>query len=365
MEQVFKSLLRSKEKPTNPTFNSMITNYGKARLRDKAEGIFQKMTDMGYKPSYITYECLIMTYGRCDSVSRARDIFDEMVETEKEKKVSTLNSMLDVYCMNGLTMEAQMLFESIHHSKIFPIDSSTYKLLYKAYTKADMKGLVEKLLKYMDGDGIIPNKRFFLDALGAFGSSPSSQKSTDLMSRGSFGRRTTVAAVLGEEKRCPLVIEAVLAVNGEWSDVAFSFIIFNQHFIAIACYGCYYLIFYTLTMTSRHLPLPPLLWSSLPVVHRHTLAGGIAAAASLLILFALCFRKISIKATGYYSVRFRFHSSLPFLLLCPPPCHLKVLLLSLPWSRRLWLSLKIPGSKYDVPAAKVMDDNHAIFTDRE
>nr|GMC63113.1 receptor-like serine/threonine-protein kinase At4g25390 [Ipomoea batatas] len=87
-------------------------------------------------------------------------------------------------------------------------------------------------------------------------------------------------------------------------------------------------------MTSRHLPLPPLLWSSLPVVHRHTLAGGIAAAASLLILFALCFRKISIKATGYYS-------------------------------RRLWLSLKIPGSKYDVPAAKVMDDNHAIFTDRE
>nr|GMC60157.1 pentatricopeptide repeat-containing protein At4g39620, chloroplastic [Ipomoea batatas] len=178
MEQVFKSLLRSKEKPTNPTFNSMITNYGKARLRDKAEGIFQKMTDMGYKPSYITYECLIMTYGRCDSVSRARDIFDEMVETEKEKKVSTLNSMLDVYCMNGLTMEAQMLFESIHHSKIFPIDSSTYKLLYKAYTKADMKGLVEKLLKYMDGDGIIPNKRFFLDALGAFGSSPSSQKST-------------------------------------------------------------------------------------------------------------------------------------------------------------------------------------------
>lgn len=192
MEQVFKSLLHSKEKPTNPTFNSMITNYGKARLRDKAEGIFQKMTDMGYKPSYITYECLIMTYGRCDSVSRARDIFDQMVETEKEKKVSTLNSMLDVYCMNGLTMEAHMLFESIHRTKIFPVDSSTYKLLYKAYTKADMKELIEKLLKYMDRDGIIPNKRFFLDALGAFGSSPSSQKSTgkSIQSRTQASRTT-------------------------------------------------------------------------------------------------------------------------------------------------------------------------------
>ncbi|KAL0291732.1 UNVERIFIED_CONTAM: Pentatricopeptide repeat-containing protein PPR5, chloroplastic [Sesamum calycinum] len=178
MEQVFKSLLRSKEKPTLPTFNSMITNYGKARLREKADLVFQKMTEMGYKPSFITYECLIMMYGYCDCISRARDIFDQMAESEKEKKVSTLNAMLDVYCRNALPMEADMLFESARRSRMFAVDSSTYKLLYKAYTKADMKELIEKLLMYMDKDGIIPNKRFFLDALGAVGSSPSSKKST-------------------------------------------------------------------------------------------------------------------------------------------------------------------------------------------
>ncbi|CAA2995099.1 pentatricopeptide repeat-containing At4g39620, chloroplastic [Olea europaea subsp. europaea] len=177
MEQVFKSLLRSKHKPTLPTFNSMITNYGKARLREKAELAFQKMTDMGYKPNFITYECLIMMYGYCDYVSRAREIFQQVVESE-EKKVSTLNAMLDVYCMNGLPMEADMLFESAHTSRLFPIDSSTYKLLYKAYTKADMKELLQKLLTCMDRDGIIPNKRFFLDALGAIGSSRANQKST-------------------------------------------------------------------------------------------------------------------------------------------------------------------------------------------
>ncbi|KAL0378695.1 UNVERIFIED_CONTAM: Pentatricopeptide repeat-containing protein PPR5, chloroplastic [Sesamum radiatum] len=178
MEQVFKSLLRSKEKPTLPTFNSMITNYGKARLREKADLVFQKMTEMGYKPSFITYECLIMMYGYCDCISRAREIFDQMAESEKEKKVSTLNAMLDVYCRNALPMEADILFESARRSQMFAVDSSTYKLLYKAYTKADMKELVEKLLMYMDKDGIIPNKRFFLDALGAFGSSPSGKKST-------------------------------------------------------------------------------------------------------------------------------------------------------------------------------------------
>nr|XP_016444053.1 PREDICTED: pentatricopeptide repeat-containing protein At4g39620, chloroplastic-like [Nicotiana tabacum] len=176
MEQVFKSLLRSKEKPTIPTFNSMITNYGKARLREKAELVLEKMTDLGYRPSYITYECLLMMYGHCDCVAKARELFDRVVESEKEKKVSTLNSMLDTYCMNGLPVEADALFESIHSAKAFPIDSSTYKLLYKAYTKADMKELVQKLLTCMDKDGIIPNKKFFLDALGAFGTGPMSQK---------------------------------------------------------------------------------------------------------------------------------------------------------------------------------------------
>ncbi|KAL3339660.1 hypothetical protein AABB24_028323 [Solanum stoloniferum] len=176
MEQVFKSLLQSKEKPTIPTFNSMITNYGKARLREKSELVLEKMIDLGYKPSYITYECLIVMYGHCDCVSKARELFDKVIESEKEKKASTLNSMLDTYCMNGLPKEAHLLFESIHSTKAFPIDSSTYKLLYKAYTKADMKELVQKLLTCMDEDGIIPNKKFFLDALGAFGSAPTNRK---------------------------------------------------------------------------------------------------------------------------------------------------------------------------------------------
>ncbi|KAF7144282.1 hypothetical protein RHSIM_Rhsim05G0180100 [Rhododendron simsii] len=170
MEQVFKSLLRSKEKPTLPTFNSMITNYGKARLREKAELVFKRMNEMGYTPSFITYECLIMMYGYCDCVSKARGIFDGIMASGQETKVSTLNAMLDVYCMNGLQIEADTLFESTRNTRVSS-NSSTYKLLYKAYTKANMKGLLQKLLAHMEKDGVIPNKRFFLDALGAFGSS--------------------------------------------------------------------------------------------------------------------------------------------------------------------------------------------------
>ncbi|XP_021759246.1 pentatricopeptide repeat-containing protein At4g39620, chloroplastic-like [Chenopodium quinoa] len=176
MEQVFKSLLRSKEKPTLPTFNSMIVNYGKARLREKAENVFLNITNMGYTPNYITYESVIMMYGLCDSVSKARETFDGISASKKELKVSTLNAMLDVYCLNNLPMEADMLLDSARDYGVHP-NSSTYKLLYKAYTKANMKDLLQKLLKCMDQDGIVPNKRFFLEALGAFGSSTTTKKS--------------------------------------------------------------------------------------------------------------------------------------------------------------------------------------------
>ncbi|MFS7985099.1 putative tetratricopeptide-like helical domain superfamily [Helianthus anomalus] len=163
MEQVFKSLLRSKERPTVSTFNSMITNYGKARLRDKVEAVFQKITDMGYALNFVTYECMIMMYG-CDCVSKARGIYDNMIETEKHLKVSTLNEI-----------EADKLFETACNSGMFRIDSSMYKLLYKSYTKANMTDLIQKLLKHMDTGGIVPNKWFFLEVLGALGSSQADQ----------------------------------------------------------------------------------------------------------------------------------------------------------------------------------------------
>ncbi|CAN6467945.1 unnamed protein product [Victoria cruziana] len=170
MEQVFKSLLRSKERPTLPTFNSMIINYGKGRQREKIEYVFKKMVDLGCSPSYITYESLITAYGYCDNVSRAREIFSEMMNSGKEMHVSTLNTMLDVYCNNGLPAEANLLLEYARTKSLLP-NASTYKLLYKAYTKANMKDLLQELLKQMDRDGVIPNKKFFLDALGAITSS--------------------------------------------------------------------------------------------------------------------------------------------------------------------------------------------------
>ncbi|XP_016171001.1 pentatricopeptide repeat-containing protein At4g39620, chloroplastic [Arachis ipaensis] len=166
MEQVFKSLLKSKQKPTLPTFNSMILNYGKARLKEKAENVFRKMTDMGYEPSFVTHESLIYMYGYCDCISKARDLFEGLIESKAQIKPSTLNAMLDAYCINGLPLEADSLLERAISLQVFP-DASTYKLLYRAYTKANLKELLDKLLKHMDRNGIIPNKKFFLDALGS------------------------------------------------------------------------------------------------------------------------------------------------------------------------------------------------------
>ncbi|CAN1330862.1 Pentatricopeptide repeat-containing protein PPR5 homolog, chloroplastic [Linum perenne] len=182
MEQVFQSLLQSKEKPTLPTFNSMIINYGKARQRDRAQDVFNKMNDMKYTPSFITYESLIMMYGFCDCMTNARGVFDSMLESGKEVRVSTLNAMLDVYCMNKLHIEAHSLLQSAGGFGVMP-DSSTYKLLYKAYTKANNKELVQKLLKRMEKDGIVTDSKFFLDALGTSKSLPERSDSNKAATR--------------------------------------------------------------------------------------------------------------------------------------------------------------------------------------
>ncbi|KAJ0693450.1 putative pentatricopeptide repeat-containing protein PPR5 [Helianthus annuus] len=129
---------------------------------------------MGYAPNFITYECIIMMYG-CDCVSKARGMYGNMIGTEKHLKVSTLNTMLNVYCLNSLPVEADKSFETACNSGMFRINSLTYKLLYKSYTKANMTDLIQKLLKHVDRDGIVPNKRFFLEALGALGSSRANQ----------------------------------------------------------------------------------------------------------------------------------------------------------------------------------------------
>ncbi|KAJ3695589.1 hypothetical protein LUZ60_000966 [Juncus effusus] len=176
MEQVFKSLLKSKQPPSLPTFHCMITNYAKARQREKAEMVFTRMECLGFKPSNVTYDCLITMYGYCDCVSRAREVFDEMLEnSEKEIQVSTLNAMLDAYCNNGLPSEANELLNDVIKRGIVMPNSSTYKLLYKAYTRAGRKDLLDILLKKMDQQGIVPNKKFFLDALETFGSSGSTR----------------------------------------------------------------------------------------------------------------------------------------------------------------------------------------------
>ncbi|KAF3329239.1 pentatricopeptide repeat-containing protein [Carex littledalei] len=171
MEQVFKSLLRSKESPTLPTFHCMITNYGKARLREKAELVVKKMADLGLKPSYVTRECLVMMYGYCGNVTKARDVFDEILASgQRDIHVSSLNAMLDAYCTNGVPSEAYALLNEVIRKGLVVPNSSTYKLLYKAFTKAARKDLVDALLKRMDEQGIVPNKKFFLNALEAYGS---------------------------------------------------------------------------------------------------------------------------------------------------------------------------------------------------
>ena len=57
--------------------------------------------------------------------------------------------MLEAYCTICWPLEADFLFESSHKMRVTPA-SSTYKLLYKAYAKANIEELIQKLVKHME-----------------------------------------------------------------------------------------------------------------------------------------------------------------------------------------------------------------------
>ena len=136
--------------------------------------VYEKMTSLGHEPGVVTYECLILAYGHCGYVTKAREVFSEMIDAKISIQISTLHALLEVYCNNGLLDEADLLFDSAHTIGVEP-HASTYKLLYKAYTKAKETKFIEKLLKSMDASGVIPNKKF-LEGLGSHCSRQSNHK---------------------------------------------------------------------------------------------------------------------------------------------------------------------------------------------
>nr|GLL21089.1 receptor-like serine/threonine-protein kinase At4g25390 [Ipomoea trifida] len=127
-------------------------------------------------------------------------------------------------------------------------------------------------------------------------------------------------------------------------------------------------------MPSRDLPSSPLLWAPPPLVHRHThnltapLAGGIAAAAaaaSLLILFALCFRKISLKTDSDSDSRPPYRFSYSVLRRATSKLDPSLRLGQGGFGSVYSGTMKIPGSKSDVPVAVKVMDSGSLQGERE
>ena len=98
----------------------------------------------GVTPDVYAYNGVMDRYGKNGMIKEMESVLSGMKST--------------CVPLNGMTLEADLLFENSHKMRVTP-DSLTYKLLYKAHTKANMKELVQKLLKCMEQNGMVPNKR--------------------------------------------------------------------------------------------------------------------------------------------------------------------------------------------------------------
>ena len=75
----------------------------KAQVIDRAEGVFQQMTDKGVKPNIVTYNCLIHGYL---SIGKWKEVI-QMLKEMSAHDVFTYGLLLDYLCKNGKCREAR------------------------------------------------------------------------------------------------------------------------------------------------------------------------------------------------------------------------------------------------------------------
>ncbi|KAH9669923.1 pentatricopeptide repeat-containing protein [Citrus sinensis] len=201
----FSEMRNSRFRPDASVYNAFIT--ARLRTRDKVKALakvicyFEKVKGMEpCRPNIVTYNILLIFWLKLEITQRenpslwylyiqwCNTVMDEYGKRGMIKEMESVLSRMKSTGVNLILSKAydkierlfkssmrfkekptlptftDFLFESSHKMRVTPA-LSTYKLLYKAYAKANIEELMQKLVKHMEQNGIVLNKRFVLEAL--------------------------------------------------------------------------------------------------------------------------------------------------------------------------------------------------------
>ncbi|KAI5055837.1 hypothetical protein GOP47_0029358 [Adiantum capillus-veneris] len=182
---------------------SVIEEYGKQRLWERAEGTFREMQAEGYRPSLKAWNTLISAYAFCGEYDNARFALAEMiadgktptertctallqavVNAERTKEICNVlqemhqygvcpskNVFMDIiesFVNGGKGHAAKAVFYQLKRAGYFP-NMQVYKSLILSFTKSKHPNDAEDMIKEMEADGFSPDVIIYNSMITLYG----------------------------------------------------------------------------------------------------------------------------------------------------------------------------------------------------
>lgn len=200
LSRLFDEMLQRGFAPNTITFNVMLNSYGKARLFERAKGVFsmakkrglidvisyntliavygknkylknmsaavRKMQFDGFSVSLEAYNCMLDVYGKEGEMDKFRSILQRMKASNCCSDRYTYNILINIYGEQGWIEEVGDVLMELKECGIGP-DLCSYNTLIKAYGIAGMVEDAVKLVKEMRENGIEPDRITYTNLITA------------------------------------------------------------------------------------------------------------------------------------------------------------------------------------------------------
>ncbi|KAJ3677166.1 hypothetical protein LUZ60_002890 [Juncus effusus] len=148
------------------SYNTMISSYAQARDFEKMNSTIQKMQNAGFDISLEVYNCLLDTYGKENMLEEFESVLRKMKGAKCKFDHYTYNIMINIYARNGWIEAVSEVFKELRERGLEP-DLYSYNTLIKAYGIARMPEEAVNLMREMRSKKVNPDRITYMNLITA------------------------------------------------------------------------------------------------------------------------------------------------------------------------------------------------------
>jgi pentatricopeptide repeat protein len=144
--------------PVNCVIGStLIKGFAIARDADRAQEVFEMMSDEGITPNLVTLNTLLDAFARAGRMEKAAEIMGKIqTHSNMQPDRITYSTMIKGFCLQGQVDKAIKVMDSMHKHRLHP-DPIIYNTILDGCVAADQFALCDQLFERMQSEGVKPS----------------------------------------------------------------------------------------------------------------------------------------------------------------------------------------------------------------